>query len=139
MGFTIKQVLGAGFLGVAAMASLIALAMWGCPQYGVYSQTKSGEAQLAEATYSRRIKVQEAEASESAAVHLAQVDVARAKGVAQANQIIGQSLKQNEDYLIWLWIEALKDGKNDVIYVPTEANLPLLEAGRLHLPRKAAP
>ena len=57
---------------------------------------------------------------------------ARAKGVAAANKIIGDSLHGNEAYLRYLWIDGLREhGKGAaVIYVPTEAGLPILEAGR---------
>lgn len=60
----------------------------------------------------------------------AEIEVAKAEGVAKANQIIGDSLKSNESYLRYLWIRGLKEGKNQVIYVPTEAGLPILEASR---------
>jgi len=33
--------------------------------------------------------------------------------------------------LTYLWIQALYDESNSVIYVPTEANMPILEATRL--------
>ena len=63
---------------------------------------------------------------------LAEAEVARAKGVAAANKIIGDSLKGNEAYLRYLWITDVA-GQNTgktVVYVPTEANMPLLEAGK---------
>lgn len=124
-------VLGLGTLALLVLAGIIALGMWGCPTYNVYSKEMSGKAELAQADYNRRIAVLEANAKKDAAVSLAAADVERAKGVAQANQIIGQSLRQNEDYLTWLWIEGLKDNPNNqVIYVPTESNLPILEATR---------
>jgi regulator of protease activity HflC (stomatin/prohibitin superfamily) len=72
-------------------------------------------------------------ASEEAAKHLAQAEIARAKGVAEANRIIGDSLKGNEDYLRYLWIHNLAEAEKlgaEVIYVPTEANLPILESTR---------
>jgi hypothetical protein len=54
----------------------------------------------------------------------------RAEGVAKANKIIGDSLKENEAYLRYLWISEMKETKDQIIYIPTEANLPILEAGR---------
>ena len=107
-----------------------ALLMYVLPLYGVWSQGLTGQAELQRATYNRQIAVNEAQAKHAAAAELAKAEVERAKGVAQANQIIGESLKNNEAYLRYLWIHALSDGKNEVIYVPTEANLPILEAGR---------
>lgn len=121
---------------VAFLMLLLGLGMWGCPKYSVYAQRKSGEAKLAEAQYSRKIATLEAEAKMESAKSLAAVDTIRAMGVASANKIIGQSLKQNDEYLTWLWIEALKEGGNDVIYVPTEANMPILEAGRFMLHKR---
>lgn len=90
-----------------------------------------GEAEYARAEQNRRIKVLEAQALKDSAKLQAEAEVERAKGVAEANKIIGDSLKDNEQYLRYLWINGLNDGKNDVIYVPTEAGLPILEAGRL--------
>lgn len=119
------------FLLLCSMA--LALGMWGCPKYDVYSREMTGKAELAQATSNRQIKVNEAMASEEAAKHLAQAEIERAKGVAQANKIIGDSLKGNEDYLRYLWIHNLAEAEKqgaEVIYVPTEANLPILEATR---------
>jgi len=119
-------------LGIVVLAVLIAVGMVGCPAYNVYSARMSGEAELAQATQNRQIAVQEAQAKAEAAVQLAQAEVNRAKGVAQANQIIADSLKGNEAYLRYLWItEVAGNNKGaSVIYVPTEANLPILEAGK---------
>ena len=61
---------------------------------------------------------------------LADAEIARAVGVAKANKIIGDSLKDNEQYLRYLWIDSLQQTQNQIIYVPTEAGLPILEAGK---------
>ena len=100
------------------------------PHYQVYSQTKAGEAKLREAQSSRQIAVEEAKAFLEAAKFQAQAEVERARGVAEANKIIGNSLRDNEAYLRYLWIVGLHDGSSEVIYIPTEANLPILEATR---------
>jgi len=115
---------------ILACVILIAAGMYGCPQYHVWSQGLAGQAELRRAEQNRQIKIQEATAHEESAKHLARAEVERAKGVAEANKIIGASLTNNESYLRYLWIHALENGKSDVIYVPTEANLPILEAGR---------
>lgn len=101
------------------------------PQYGVYEQRLKGQARLQEAESSRQIAVVEAEAKKIAATQLALAEIERAKGVAQANQIISDSLKNNEAYLRYLWIQGLEHGDHEVIYIPTEAGLPILEAQRL--------
>lgn len=100
-------------------------------RYSVWSSQKAGEAELARAQSNRQIKTLEAKANEESAYHLAAAEVVRAEGVAQANKIIGDSLKENEAYLRYRWIEGLQTNQMQVIYVPTEGNLPILEAGRL--------
>lgn len=84
-----------------------------------------------EARSSRQVAVEEAKARLESAKFDAEAEIKRAKGVAQANKIIGDSLKDNEAYLRWRWIEGISDADKEVIYVPTEAQLPILEAGRL--------
>lgn len=106
--------------------------LYGCPQYNVYMQRMSGEAELAQAEYSKQVQVKDAEGRLAAAEKLAQVEITRAGGVAKANQIIGDSLKGNDAYLRYLWITDVTGGKSPtVIYVPTEANIPILEATRI--------
>jgi regulator of protease activity HflC (stomatin/prohibitin superfamily) len=116
---------------VAVLGSgLVIVALWGCPQYNVYQERLNGEAELARAEYTRRTAVLEAQAKLDSASKLAEAEVARAQGVAKANQIIGASLRDNEAYLRYLWIDKLDSTRGQIIYVPTEANLPILEAGR---------
>lgn len=107
---------------------LICLGMYGCPHYRVYSARKDGEAILAHAQSSREVAVAEAKAKMESSGLLAQADTIRAHGVARSNKIIGMSLKENKEYLQWLWIDQIE--KANVIYVATEANLPILEANR---------
>lgn len=123
-------ILGGAGVALALIVGFVVLAMWGCPRYDVYEKQQAGMAKLAEAESSRRIAVLEAEAKKDSAVRLAEAEVLRARGVAEANEIIGKSLQGNEVYLHYLWINGLHEGKNEIIYVPTEANLPILEAGR---------
>jgi hypothetical protein len=126
----IKVILKAVVGSVAAVLIVVGLVMWGHPHYNVWQQHMEGKAELAKATYNRQIAVQEAHAKMEAAKSLAEAEVERAKGVAQANQIIGDSLKGNESYLRYLWIESMSHDDHTVVYVPTEAGLPILEAAR---------
>ena len=61
---------------------------------------------------------------------MANAEVIRAEGVAKANKIIGDSLQNNEAYIHYLWIEALRESSNEVIYIPTEAGIPITESAR---------
>jgi len=118
----IVSILAALVLSVAACAVV--------PIYRVWSRTLRGKSALREAEWSRKVAIEEAAASKESAKFLAEAEIIRAEGVAQANEIIGSSLKENEEYLRYLWIQGLQDGSSEVIYIPTEANLPILEATR---------
>ena len=112
---------------------LLCLGLYGCPQYNVYEQRLGGEAELAHAEFSKRIMVQTAQAKLDAAGLEAQSDVKRAEGIAAANKILAEGLGGPEGYLRWKYIQMLEDTSNSasktIIYVPTEAGLPILEAG----------
>lgn len=115
---------------VCFLAAGVGGCCWIKPNYNVWEQEKDGQAAYARAESTRKIAVLEAQAKLDSAKLLADAEVARARGVAQANEIIGKSLEGNELYLHYLWINNLHEGRNDVIYVPTEAGIPLMEAGR---------
>ncbi|MBC5840769.1 hypothetical protein H8R23_05070 [Flavobacterium sp. F-380] len=99
----------------------------------------NGKSVLIEAEGSRRALIETAKAeNESATLQAeakikiakaeAQAEIERAYGVAKANEIIGNSLKGNSEYLKYLQIEAIKNSKGSKVYIPTEAGLPILEA-----------
>jgi regulator of protease activity HflC (stomatin/prohibitin superfamily) len=116
-------------VGLLVLGLLTAVGMWGCPQYNVYQQQLAGEAELKRAEQNRQIAIQEARAKLESAKMLGDAEVERAKGVSEANRIIGDSLRGNEGYLRYLWIQGLQTNQMQVVYVPTEAGLPILEAG----------
>ncbi len=43
-------------------------------------------------------------------------------------KLLGDSLKDNEGYLRYLWIQGSQTNQMQTVYVPTEAGLPILEA-----------
>lgn len=121
-----------GIFSAFLICVILAAGMWGFPKYNVYSKRLEGEAMLAHAQSSKEVAVAEAKAKMESASLLADAEVARAIGVAKANSIIGESLRGNEAYLRYLWIQNLEGQKDgQVIYVPTETGLPILEANRL--------
>lgn len=123
-------------LSISGIALLAAILLFGVPVYNVWQQEMTGKAELSRAEQNRQIRIQEAKAKKEAAVFEAEAEVERAKGVAAANKIIGASLNENENYLRYLWIQSLNDGNAETIYVPTEANLPILEANRFSAQKK---
>lgn len=109
---------------------LIGVAMWGLPQYSVWSRELRGKASLKEAEWDRKIEIEEAQANLESQKLNAQAEVERAKGLAEAQEIVASTL--TEQYLRYLWIEKVEGGENkQTIYIPTENGLPILEAGRL--------
>lgn len=125
------QKTGCSLAGLGLAAVLLLAALLGWPQYRVYQQRLSGEAALAEAQSSRQVAILEARAKKESAASLAEAEVIRAEGAAKANQILQNSLGGPEGYLRYLQIQALEDSKASLIYVPTEAGLPVTEAKRL--------
>ena len=100
------------------------------PIYQVWRRELNGKAELAEAEWNRKIKVEEAEANLASQKLNAQAEVERAKGAAESQKIISSTL--NEQYLRYLWVSKLEEGTNrQTIYIPTENGLPILEANRL--------
>ena len=116
---------------VIVVIVLIAIsgAMFGCPRYRVWQQEMDGKAEFAKAEQNRKIKVEEARANLEAEKLNAQAEVERAKGAAKAIEIENGSITPT--YIQYLWVRQ-QTNLNDktVIYIPTEGNLPLLEAGR---------
>jgi len=112
-------------VGVIVVGGIIFV---GGPQYNVWQQSLAGKAELQKAEYTRQVAVLEAQAKKDSAQQLADAEIIRATGVAKANQIIGDSLKDNREYLQYLYITGLEDGSkngNVTIYVPTENGLPV--------------
>lgn len=118
------------FVGLLIIG-IIALLMWAFPMYNVWSREMGGRAELAEAEWTKKVAVETAKAKKDSAQLLAEAEIIKSKGLAEANRIIGDSLEGKEEYLRYLYITNLAEGQNrEVIYIPTEAGLPLLEAGR---------
>lgn len=112
---------------VVVIVVITALAL-GLPTYNVWVQSLGGKAELQKAEYTRQVAVLEAQAKMDSASKLAEAEVIRAQGVAKANQIIGDSLKDNREYLQYLYITGLEEGSakgNVTIYVPTEGGMPV--------------
>ena len=127
----LKNEIKTSIISISIILMIIAFTMWLIPVYNVWQKEKSGQAQLAEAEWSKQIAIREADARLESAKLDAQSEVEKAKGVAKANEIIGDSLKGNEEYLRYLYIDQLRTNQNrEIIYVATEAGLPILEAGR---------
>lgn len=108
--------------GIVILCLFIAGAMVGCPQYKVYSSRLDGEAALAKANSTKQVLVTQAQAEKEAA-----------QAQADAIRIVGQASKDfpqyREQQFIQAFGEAMQSDKIEkIIYVPTEANIPIIEA-----------
>lgn len=118
-------VCAAAFIGIAAGLC------FGIPRYRVWSQEMEGRAELAKAEQNRRIRIEEAKANLEAEKLNAQAEIERAKGAAEAIRIENGSI--TPAYIQYLWVRQQSDlGDKTVVYIPTEASLPVLESTRLN-------
>lgn len=119
----IDPVIAIGAVGAIAVLGLIFI---GGPQYNVWQQGLAGRAELQKAEFTRQVAVLEAQAKKDSAQQLAEAEVIRAQGVAKANSIIGESLKDNPAYLQYLWItEGEKDSNRTVYMIPSNGGAPV--------------
>lgn len=118
---------------IGILAVIIVAIVAGCfvaiPYYNVWQQEMSGKAEFAKAEQNRKIKIEEAKANLEAEKLNAQAEIERAKGAAEAIKIENGSI--TPAYIQYLWVRQ-QNNLNDktVIYIPTETNLPVLEASR---------
>jgi hypothetical protein len=108
------------------LIGIIAAFMFGMPKYNVYRSEMKGKAAMAEAEQNRRIQVEEAKANLEAQKLNAQAEVERARGMAEAIEIEDGML--TETYIKYLWVRNIDKMDGEKIYIPTEANMPILEA-----------
>jgi len=104
---------------------LLLAAMFGFPMWNVWRAGMAGEATLRSAEQTRQIQVLQAKGELEAAQH-------RANAIA----IVGKASKEYPEYrqqeFIGAFAEALKEGHmSQIIYVPTEAGIPITEASRV--------
>lgn len=122
---TQRGIIGITIVVIVVIASLFYI----MPTYSVWEQEMSGKAEFAKAEQNRRIKIEEAKANLEAEKLNAQAEIERAKGAAEAIKIENGNLTEN--YIRYLWVRQQGDLNNKtVIYIPTEASLPILEANR---------
>jgi len=111
-------------VGVIFTILLIAFLFWFFPVYGVWQQGLSGEAMLKKATMTKQVMIETARAEkESAQLR------------ADAIEIMGAAAQKFPEYrqqeFMQAFGEALREGNiSQIIYVPTESNIPILEAGK---------
>lgn len=111
-------------LGSISFVVLMAALLAGIPIYRVWVAELSGKASLKRAEQEKQIMIETAKA-----------EVEAAKLRAEAIEAVGEAVQKYPEYRVQEFIaafgEALADGNiNQIIYVPTEAGIPILEAGK---------
>ncbi|MDD3072240.1 MAG: hypothetical protein PHU39_00240 [Candidatus Pacebacteria bacterium] len=124
-----KNVVNISIFSIVCALLFIILLMYVLPQYRVWQKELAGKALLREAEWSKKVQIEEAIANLEAEKLNAQAEVERAKGMAEAIEIEGGAL--TKEYIQYLWVRQNIFSDKTTIYIPTEANLPVLEAIRL--------
>lgn len=106
------------------------------PKYKLYKMEMNGQAELAEAEWTKKIQIEEAKGKLEAAKYDRETELIKANTEAEANKIVAGSL--DPLYIKYKMVEKMTDANTEIIYVPTEGGIPVLEAGR-SVPQTAAP
>lgn len=112
---------------------LIIWILFGYPMWRVWAAHQAGMADLQRARNEQQIQVSMAQGRLDAAHLNKQAAVIEAEAVGLQIKEIGANLTQHDLYLRWQWIKMMEEIETTatVVYVPTEANLPILEAARI--------
>ena len=121
-------------LGALAGFVLLVLMLLWSPIVGPWVAERRGLAEFKRAQQNKQIRIEDARAKKEAAEYLAEAEIVKSRGVAAANDIMAASLGGPEGYLRWKYIEMLEEtgqDSNTIVYIPTEAAIPILDAGRV--------
>ncbi len=113
------------FFALIIAVSFLFMVGYTTKNYNVWAMEMSGKAKLAEATQSRQIQVEQAKAEKEAAIF-----------TADAIKIVGEATKNFPEYRQQIYIQAFAEALTagtieQIMYIPTEAGIPILEAQRL--------
>ena len=118
------EIFGSGIGILFGLCVVVGVPMWGIPVYLTWKAGQSGKAALMRAEQEKQIQIEQAKA-----------ELESAKVRAEAIEIVGKASQEFPEYrtqeFIGAFAEALKEGNvQQIIYVPTEANIPIIEAKR---------
>ncbi len=132
--------------GMSMIVLVVFLTMWSWAHFRLWradyagqaleiERTYAGKANEAERTYRGKAILAEAEFSKKARIEEARAEKESAQLRADAIRIVGEAAKTYPEYRTQEFIlsfgEALREGNvQQIIYVPTEAGIPILEAGK---------
>jgi hypothetical protein len=118
-------------IGVGCVLGLVLL-IGGCmgamPKYDLYKAETGKRARVAEARAEADAEQYRADRAVETATAEAEARRIEAEGIRDAQDTIASSL--TPEYISWFFIDRLDDIDGQVIYVPTEGGVPVMEAGR---------
>jgi len=123
-------------LWIALLVIGLAWVLLGYPLWRIWAAHPSGLADLQQAKNEQQIQIAEGQSRFNAAELNKQAAVIEAEAVALQIKAIGEQLTKHDLHLRWQWIKMMEESevKMNTVYVPTEANIPILEATRLAKP-----
>ena len=134
--------MGVIIAGIIMIVIILFTVGWGWAHFRLWRAEYSGRALEIEKEYKGKAILAEAEHARKSRVMAAQAEKDAAELTAQAIAIVGQAAKdfpeyRQQEFFLALG-EALQAGNIDqILYIPTEANMPITEAGkRPHIPQE---
>ena len=123
-------------LGMSAIVLVSFTTMYSWAHFRLWKAEYSGKALQIEKEYYGRAVLAEAKHAKMARIESAKAEKESAQLTADAIKIVGQAAKDYPEYrnqeFILAFGEALKSGTiEQIMYIPTEANIPITEANRL--------
>jgi len=123
-------------LGMSAIVLVGFTTMYSWAHFRLWKAEYSGKALQIEKEYYGRAVLAEAKHAKMARIESAKAEKESAQLTADAIKIVGQAAKDYPEYrnqeFILAFGEALKSGTiEQIMYIPTEANIPITEANRL--------
>ena len=121
---TVNETARRSTLNIVLISLFVVALMFAWPRYRIWQKGLAGEANLMQAVQERQILVEQARAERDAA-----------KLRAEAIQIVGQAAKDFPEYRYQEFLGAFgeafqNDSISKVVFIPTEANVPITETGR---------
>jgi regulator of protease activity HflC (stomatin/prohibitin superfamily) len=131
----IKQYVLVTVLGLVGLGVLVFGSGFCFVQYKLWRADYAGRTLEIERKYKGKAILAEAEHARKARVEAAKAEKEAAKLTAEAIQIVGEAAQKYPEYRqqeFYLSLgDALKEGKiSQIIYLPTEAGMPITEAGK---------
>lgn len=122
-------------LALLIMASTVFGMGWGWAHFRLWKAEYAGKALEIEKMYTGKAVLAEAEYSKMSRIESAKAEKESAQLTADAIKIVGEAAKEYPEYrnqeFIMAFAEALKEGRiSQIMYIPTEANIPITEAGK---------